>query len=77
MLFSAAPPAPAAAKAPRPSASEPPFAPSPDKVIVYSGCTLIDGTRRTRAANMAIMTRGEQIETIVPRRNWRRRQERK
>ena len=66
-LFSAAPPTPPPRKQRSPpSASEPPFAPVLDKVIVYSGCTLIDGTGGPVQPDMAIITRGERIETIAP-----------
>ena len=40
--------------------------PAKDKVVVYSGAALIDGTGGPVRADMAIITRGERIEAIVP-----------
>ena len=40
--------------------------PPKDKVIVYSGATVIDGTGGPLRPDMAIVTRGERIEAIVP-----------
>jgi imidazolonepropionase-like amidohydrolase len=38
---------------------------SKDKVVIYSGATVIDGTGGPVRPDMAIITRGERIETIV------------
>src|SRR4051794_33691455 len=60
----------AAAQSPTPAAahSSPtplPFAPAAkDKVIVYSGCAVFDG--KSFRADMAIVTRGERIDSVVP-----------
>jgi imidazolonepropionase-like amidohydrolase len=40
--------------------------PPKDKVVVYSGAAVIDGTGGPVRTDMAIVTRGERIETIVP-----------
>ena len=51
----------AAAQPPGP----PPFAPpAKDKVIIYSGCSVFDG--KNMRPDMAIVTRGERIDTIMP-----------
>src|SRR3954468_21867094 len=44
----------------------PPFAPVSDKVIAYTGCTVIDGSGAPMRRDLAIITRGERIEAIVP-----------
>ena len=44
----------------------PTFAPKPDNVVVYQGCTLIDGSGAPVRREMAIVTRGERIESIMP-----------
>lgn len=47
------------------SPAPPPFAPpAGDKVVVYSGCAVFDG--RMFRPEMAIVTRGERIDAIVP-----------
>jgi hypothetical protein len=51
---------------PTPAASASPELPSKDKVIVYSGAALIDGTGAPLRPDMAIVTRGERIESILP-----------
>lgn len=59
---------------PQPEPSRPPlaapaaprFAPTQDKVVVYSGCTVIDVSGRPPRPEMAIITRGERIDAIVP-----------
>lgn len=64
--FSAAKPTPAPVEpTPQLSRSGPPFAPVPDKVIVYSGCAMIDGAGALMRPDIAIITRGERIQTIV------------
>lgn len=51
----------------RPTLAAPsPQLPAKDKVVVYSGASLIDGTGAALRPDMAIVTRGERIEAIVP-----------
>ncbi|HEU0209924.1 MAG TPA: amidohydrolase family protein [Candidatus Udaeobacter sp.] len=47
-----------------PSAS--PRLPTKDKIVVYSGAAIIDGTGGPVRRDMAIVVRGERIETVVP-----------
>jgi imidazolonepropionase-like amidohydrolase len=49
-----------------PSPSPSPQLPAKDKVVVYSGASLIDGTGKQLRPDMAIITRGERIESILP-----------
>ncbi|MFL6540284.1 MAG: hydrolase, partial [Chthoniobacterales bacterium] len=49
-----------------PTQTPPPFAPDSDKVITYTGCAVIDGSGGPLRREMAIITRGERIEAIVP-----------
>ena len=39
---------------------------APESVTVYRGATVFDGTRAAPKAGMAIITRGERIEAVVP-----------
>lgn len=48
------------------AASPSPGLPAKDKVVVYSGAAVIDGTGGPLRPGMAIITRGERIEAIVP-----------
>lgn len=50
---------------PRPSPTPLPFAPANDKVVVYSGCAVIDGSGAPLRPEMAIITHGERIEAVV------------
>ena len=50
--------------APSPS----PQLPAKDKVLVFSGATIIDGTGGPPRPDMAIVARGERIEAVVPAR---------
>ena len=43
-----------------------PDSPAKDKVVIYSGAAVIDGTGAEARSDMAIVTRGERIEAIVP-----------
>ena len=48
-------------------AAEPPYAPpAADVRIVYRGATLIDGAGGPPRAGMAVITRGERIERVLP-----------
>ncbi|MFL6596062.1 MAG: amidohydrolase family protein [Chthoniobacterales bacterium] len=49
-----------------PAQTPPPFAPDSDTVITYTGCAVIDGSGGPLRRDMAIITRGERIEAIVP-----------
>ena len=50
-----------------PAAAETPFAPPPaDARSVYRGVTLIDGTGAPPRPDMAVITRGERIERVLP-----------
>ena len=50
-----------------PAPSGPGFAPPPDdRRIVYRGATLIDGTGGPARPDMAVVTRGERIEAVLP-----------
>lgn len=51
---------------PTSAASPSPQLPAKGKVVVYSGANVIDGTGGPVRPDMAIITRGERIETIVP-----------
>ena len=51
---------------PAPAPSPSPQLPAKDKVVVYSGAAIIDGTGAPLRLDMAIVTRGERIEAIVP-----------
>jgi imidazolonepropionase-like amidohydrolase len=44
----------------------PAFAQPAENTAIYSGLTLIDGTGAAPTPNMAIVTRGERIEAVVP-----------
>lgn len=55
------------ASPPAPVASASPQLPAKDKVVVYSGAAVIDGTGGVLRPDMAIVTRGERIDAIVPR----------
>lgn len=50
---------------PTPVVSPSPQLPAKDKVVVYSGAAVIDGTGGPVRPDMAIITRGERIEAIV------------
>ncbi|HYJ06503.1 MAG TPA: amidohydrolase family protein [Chthoniobacterales bacterium] len=54
------------ANSPTPAASPSPRLPAKDKVVVYSGAAVIDGTGGPLRPEMAIITRGERIEAILP-----------
>ncbi|HYJ06504.1 MAG TPA: hypothetical protein VEX43_15315 [Chthoniobacterales bacterium] len=54
------------ANSPTPAASPSPRLPAKDKVVVYSGAAIIDGTGGPLRPEMAIITHGERIEAIVP-----------
>jgi len=51
---------------PQQQESAPPFAPLKEKVVVYSGCAELDTISGTMRSDIAIITRGERIETITP-----------
>jgi hypothetical protein len=57
---------PASSPTPTPAAASPPPLPAKDKVVVYSGVAVIDGTGGPVRPDMAIITRGERIDVIVP-----------
>jgi hypothetical protein len=50
--------------APAPSPS--PQLPAKDKMVVYAGAAIIDGTGRGLQPDMAIVVRGERIDAVVP-----------
>ena len=54
----------ALAQAPRPGATYAP--PGDDGRVIYRGATLIDGTGAQPRADMAVITRGETIEAVLP-----------
>lgn len=50
-----------------PAASGPGFAPADEsRRVVYRGATLIDGTEAPARPDMAVVTRGERIEAVLP-----------
>lgn len=49
-----------------PGGSPSPSPPAKDKIVVYSGATVIDGLGGPVRPDMAILTHGERIEAIVP-----------
>jgi imidazolonepropionase-like amidohydrolase len=50
-----------------PALAQPPFTPAPESErVVYRHATLIDGTGAAARPDMAVVTRGERIEAVVP-----------
>src|SRR4029453_8224564 len=49
-----------------PAPSPSPQLPTKDKIVVYSGAAIINGTGRGLQPDMAIVVRGERIEAVVP-----------
>ena len=59
-------PGPTISNSTTPAPSPSPQLPTKDKVVVYSGAAIIDGTGRGLQPDMAIVVRGEHIEAVVP-----------
>jgi Imidazolonepropionase and related amidohydrolases len=57
---------PTIANSSTPAPSPSPQLPTKDKIVVYSGAAIIDGTGRGLQPDMAIVVRGERIEAVVP-----------
>lgn len=43
-----------------------PFAPSPTKLVLFRGATLVDGTGNPARTNMDVLVAGERIEKVLP-----------